>query len=382
MKQIHLKTKLLIVVLAFLISVSSFSQQLFSDEVVFGMMPYTKGEVKQQVIFNNPFRLNYSEQAVVACKQSAQTIVSILSQWEKLQPPIGFEARFNTSVQVFPDDSFRDQKDDQASKTSAIIELLFAPYISENTIGKFANYEVASKVTIYINYLSGYVPGNAVVENIYVSPRRIADFHGVSIYQTARDEITIVAKKGVEPFLPVTREEFLQAEIRTQIKEQQKNPLPEKAEYIKNIDDAYKALLKVDKLEAEKLKEEALKNMEVMFTSEGVDLVKELKKEWLNMPESERKHQAYYSIYAMEKFRNASGLCPLNGFDEGEPLVKINHELLGMSGSGEIKLLVINKQHIQPTVSNKEYDNVHQWNMMQLYEQENLWRKTFDLVAH
>jgi hypothetical protein len=155
MKQIHLKTKLLIVVPAFLISVSSFSQQLFSDEVVFGMMPYTKGEVKQQVIFNNPFRLNYSEQAVVACKQSAQTIVSILSQWEKLQPPIGFEARFNTSVQVFPDDSFRDQKNDQASKTSAIIELLFAPYISENTIGKFANYEVASKVTIYINYLSG-----------------------------------------------------------------------------------------------------------------------------------------------------------------------------------------------------------------------------------
>jgi len=340
------------------------------------------------VVFNNPFGLKFSEKTVADCKKSAQTIVSILSQWAKLLPPKGFEARFNTIINVLPDDSFDDPEDDPSPKTSATIELYFAPYLWSNEMGKYPDYEFATKVTIYVNYLSGYLPGSSIAKNIYVCPLKTADFYGASIYQTNRQEITIFSKSGVPLFLPVSQEEFL----KEQIKDAQKksSPAPQKEDMRKQIESTYQSLLKLNKEEAEEFKKESLKGLDEMGTVKSIDMAGMLKKELQSMSSTERKRQGVYSLGALEKYNNASGLCPKSGLDDGDPLVKINPELLGTSGSGDIRLLVIGWEKLRMEDGSydkprffkgkEKYDNLHIWNMGQLYLQKEIWQKVFSLV--
>ncbi len=124
------------------------AQQPYSDEVINGMMPYTKGEIKQRFAFVNSYGLkNYSEAELNACKSAAQRVTANMLNWLKSNPPQGYEALINTFIDILPNNSFKSLSDDPHPRIYAKIELHFAPYI-HTPKGKFANYEVGTWVAV------------------------------------------------------------------------------------------------------------------------------------------------------------------------------------------------------------------------------------------
>ena len=364
------------------------AQQAFSDEVVNGMMPYTKGEIKQHFAFVNSYGLkNYSPAELNACKGAAQKVTAIMLNWLKNNPPQGYETLINTFIDVLPDNSYNSPFDDPHPKVYAKIEFHFAPYV-HTLKGKFANYEVGTWVTVFLNGMDNNTFGVPITGNIYVIPRKAADFHDLGIYQTAGEEVTMKSRNNVSVFIPVTQEMYLKEAIKGQKQEKLNTGItsgvPTKGERLKEIEQAYKEILEVNRQTAEEFRTKALKELESESNDGFLDMEEKLKEELEKMSTTERNKPALYAgdgdvapkIY--ELTGNYSGLCPEVHQDGCEALVRINPELIGFDSSGTINLMLIQWNYIQMTGDNrdkprfynrkKEYDNVHQWNMVQFYK--------------
>ena len=368
------------------------AQQAYSNDVINGMMPYAKGEIKQRFAIVNSYGLkNYSESELIACKNAAKKVASKLLKWLSDNPPQGYEALINTFIDILPDHSFKSPLDDPHPKIYAKIELHFAPYV-HTPKGKFANYEVATWVTVFLNGMDVNTLGSPIVGNIYVIPRKTADFFGFGIYQTTGEEVTLINPDNAKIFHPVSQGVFLNEMIKGQKQEKENagisSGIPTNGERLKEIEQAYKEILKVNKQTAEEFRSNALKELQGESNADILDMESKLQGELDKMSLAERKKPAFYAgdgDIAPKMFDltgNYSGLCP-EGHQEGcEALVRVNPELIGFSASGKIKLMIIHWNYIQLTGENrdkprfydrkKEYDNVHQWNMVRLY-QDNVW---------
>jgi len=322
------------------------------------LMPNAKGEVKRSDYLNNSFDYKYSPKTLEITRNITNKVAAIIINWDNLQPPIGFEAGISTSEHI------------SQTFIHSTLEVRFTPYFKDKDLGVFADYKFSSVINIYINFFGDYLPGNPLCKYIYVKPRKIDNYYGANVYQTSRGKITIKSKSGVDIFLPVSQEEYLLACIKEEAANESKHPVPQKAEYLKDVEKAYLQLLKIDRAEAENYKKTALKDADEFYSNTNESISAKLKNELESMSISEKKRQAYYSTHVIGKYNIISGLCPLKSIEEGEPLVKINPDLLGFDNSGEIKMLVI---------SCTEEDKEDKY-LRRLYENEHIWNKIFGMV--
>ncbi len=324
----------------------------FSDKIVehngVAFLPYCKGEVKNKITGNN--------------NSNADKIFSVIASWQPFCPPQGFK------LTAFGDNSY--------------LELILDPYFLES--GQ-AITNGGSSATIYFNAPSKIfdIP---VVSDIYFKPEKTADFLGYPIYFNGRFETSAISKAQNPLFLPVTREEFLKDLIADEEKKQKEYGTGLSVdESLREMEKAYRELLKRDKVAAAEFKNEMddyAANLKQNIDTP--DLVSLLKTELDKLSPSERKTQAYYSIGAMEKYGNFSGLVPESDKDSGNLLVRPNYSLIE-KGKNSIQLIVVkwnltttNKENCSPRLyipkQNVGYeiaDNI----LSELYNNTDIWRQ-------
>lgn len=212
-------------------------------------------------------------------------------------------------------------------------------------------------------------------------------------------------------FIPVTQEDFIKTLIDyweykiAEVNKEQENlqsteeefysqeaKKQREAEFMK----AYNELLKYDKNAAEELKknyEESLQylnngsNNETNFNVFEKEQIRRLNEELQNMSAAERQRQGYYSLEAMEKFNNVSGLLPKEYIKSGDALVRINPELV-TDNPQNIQLISIHWHMMNEEFSdvprklnysnNVSYltDNV----ILDLYKDKTFWYEIFKLL--
>lgn len=376
------------------------AQHPFSDEVIEGRMPYTKGEVKQELRFINSLGFKkYSKSELYACKKSAGKVASILANWLNNDSLQGFEVKIITFLDFLSEATLDSPLNDPRPKVFAKIEVHFAPFW-HTANGKYPNYAESAYVSIFLNGTDNYITGAPLAGNYYISPRRTADFFGACIYQTTNEELTIVSRGNTSVFQPVSQEEYLQTAIREQQENKKNTGLPsqppDKNERRKEIEQTYKELQKINKEIAEEFKETALKELANEPNGEFLDMESKLQMELDQMPATERIKPAFYATDAdaltnlYDLTGNYSGLCPESHHDGCEALVRTNPELLGFSSTGKINLVILQWNKIQTSGTNadkprfyeskKKHDNVHQWNLARLYQQREVWKTIFNLA--
>ena len=376
------------------------AQHPFSDEVIEGRMPYTKGEVKQELRFINSLGFKkYSKSELYACKKSAGKVASILANWLNNDSLQGFEVKIITFLDFLSEATLDSPLNDPRPKVFAKIEVHFAPFW-HTANGKYPNYAESAYVSIFLNGTDNYITGAPVVGNFYIRPRKVFDFFGACIYQTTNEEITIVSRGNTSVFQPVSQEEYLQTAIREQQENKKNTGLPsqppDKNERRKEIEQTYKELQKINKEIAEEFKETALKELANEPNGEFLDMESKLQMELDQMPATERIKPAFYATDAdaltnlYDLTGNYSGLCPESHHDGCEALVRTNPELLGFSSTGKINLVILQWNKIQTSGTNadkprfyeskKKHDHVHQWNLERLYQQRAVWKNIFNLA--
>ena len=376
------------------------AQHPFSDEGIEGRMPYTKGEVKQELRFINSLGFKkYSKSELYACKKSAGKVASILANWLNNDSLQGFEVKIITFLDFLSEATLDSPLNDPRPKVFAKIEVHFAPFW-HTANGRYPNYAESAYVSIFLNGTENYITGAPVVGNFYIRPRKVFDFFGACIYQTTNEEITIVSRGNTSVFQPVSQEEYLQTAIREQQENKKNTGLPshppDKNGRRKEIEQTYKELQKINKEIAEEFKETALKELANEPNGEFLDMESKLQMELDQMPATERIKPAFYATDAdaltnlYDLTGNYSGLCPESHHDGCEALVRTNPELLGFSSTGKINLVILQWNKIQTSGTNadkprfyeskKKHDNVHQWNLARLYQQREVWKTIFNLA--
>ena len=406
----------------------------FSDEVVtdsYGneIMPYARGEVRR---LQNVLCSDFPTRFLDSYSSTLDKIMDFATNWDKLQPPQGFRASFyNTFNVVYNGDAYKSLSEDPQPYNISRLEIIFEPYYKSET-GKpaVAQIGISASGTLTINnpYL---VVGSPVIADIYVCPRKTAEFYGFPIYQTNSDEITVVSKKQFPLFIPVTQEEYIKAhitfwerEIAKNRKEQQ-NPENEKSvrEIVdgekagrqKAMEEAYRELLKFDKNAAEELKKTMLeletelaanfaKDQEAGYSKNDIlendnsmarQTLAALQAELAAFSPAQREKQAHYHADAQGIYQNRSGLVP---FEEAkprincEPLVRINKKIVD-ANNPEPQLLVISwsilfsgaESHQSPRLfeSDKERYRAHAGDksIAEFYKQHEIWQNIFGLVV-
>ncbi len=425
----------LVAVFCGLVQITVFAQQHpFSSEVVvdgYGneTMPYARGEVIRRMDFSNPqvpdgFQDRY--------KTTMDKITDITTGWNKLSPPQGFRATFHKIIDIaYDDDIYESPNNDPAPYYVSRLEIVFEPYFKGET-GKpeVSPQGVGSVLTLSINN-PYWLVGSPLINDIYVCPRKTSDFYGYPVYQTNRDEITVVGKKQIPLFIPVSQEEYIRAQIafweNEMAKKQNEQQKPEnqlsikeafnakKAERLKNMEEAYNTLLKYDKKAAEELKRTSLETEAQLAAdlvndpdanlsksrlledsnSSAQQILTELKAELAALSPEQRKKQAHYDVNAMERYHNRSGLVP---FEQAkprvncEPLVRINKKIVD-DRNPEPQLIVIlwdilssgaeSHQNPQFLDSDKENYRAHTGDegLAGLYKQQGIWQNIFGLVV-
>lgn len=340
-----------------------FSQQRphFSDKSIEVdgrvFLPYTKGEVVRKI--NGPQKSVFDE------------ICSIITTWDSIAPPQG--------MKVF------------CSGFDNSLEIYFLPYLLEEG-ARFAS-EGGPNLKINVNDPLQMF-GSPIVPDIYLCPQKTADFNRFPIYQTDHQEVTIVSKKNIPLFIPVSQEEFLKALIAKEEENAQNNSGSDYQTTFREMEQAYQKLLKTDKEAAKDFKQQIDEfRAESDKNGEGanmLDIVALLKKELSDLTVEERKQQAYYAgSWAMEEYHNASGLVPYGSRDHGDALVRANPALIDNSSKDKIQLLVIGwslgriPQNLdKPRFYNEGTEGflLADSKIAELYQQKKIWEQVFQMV--
>lgn len=340
------------------------SQQVFSDQVVHieedDFMPYTRGEVLRTFVGDYD---NLMEE-----------ICTIISSWDSINPPKGFRVDFS-SIQ------------------STMLEITFSSYIKE-----YDERIVKRGPVLYLSINNpSEIFGIPIITDIFLQPTKVSDFYGYPVYQNVRQKVTVIMKNDVPFSVPVTREEYINGLLNAD-----ENHGPNGSgsymgdDVLVEMEKAYGALLKIDQAAAAEFKTEmdnyrsdlAQQKQEVDSEDLRTSLINELER----LSPEERKSPAYYALGAMDQYGNLSGLLPSGHEDEGEALVRINPVLKNVVGNtSAIELLVIswylgksNDSDDNPRLysdGNKGF-MLADYHMAELYKQQDLWNKIFDLLKN
>lgn len=345
-------------------TVISIAQGSYSNQsVVIGedeFMPYCQGEVHK----------HFEGEKSPMMEKIYRTIVS----WDSLNPPKGFEARFTGNNQV--------------------LDVIFASYLKQ---GNLKTVKSGAILSFFINDPIR-VFGSPVVENIFLQPQKVADFYGYPVYQNTNIEVTVIFKSNSSLFVPVTQGEYLQQLIKIETDKQKNNAgnnqKSDSNEVLAEMEKVYNELLKTDPSAAAEFKAEIQKfNSET--ANEGTDnnqfdLLTSLKRELDNLSPAERNKPARYSIGAIEKYGNFSGLIPDAKGNEGTALVKLVPEFSDLSNEkNTLKLLVIswnggadNSTSDKPRLFDGEATGfgLADFYMVKLYQQQKIWNNIFNLM--
>lgn len=362
LKSISISRKTHLLFLLLFSTVISMAQGSYSNQIVTigedEFMPYCRGEVRKHF---------EGESA-----QMMEKIYRAIASWDSLNPPKGFEARFTGSNHV--------------------LDLIFAAYIKQ---GNSKTVKSGAMLSFYINDPIR-VFGFPVVENIFFQPEKVADFYGYPVYQNTNTEVTVIIKSNNSLFVPVTQGEYLQQLIKVETDKQNKSAgnhqKSDSDEILAEMEKAYKELLKTDpsaaaefKTEIQKFKADMVNNATDNIRD---DILTSLKEELEQLSPVERNKPAMYSVGAMEKYANFSGLMPDE--ENGTALVKVALEFLDMKNKkNALKLLVIswnvgasNSMSDKPRLFDGEVKGfgLADFYMVKLYHQQKIWNNIFNLM--
>lgn len=364
LKSISISRKTHLLFLLLFSTVISMAQGSYSNQIVTigedEFMPYCRGEVRKHF---------EGESA-----QMMEKIYRAIASWDSLNPPKGFEARFTGSNHV--------------------LDLIFAAYIKQ---GNSKTVKSGAMLSFYINDPIR-VFGFPVVENIFFQPEKVADFYGYPVYQNTNTEVTVIIKSNNSLFVPVTQGEYLQQLIKVETDKQNKSAgnhqKSDSDEILAEMEKAYKELLKTDPSAAAEFKTE-IQKFKTEMTNEGTennadDLLTSLKRELDKLSPAGRNKPAWYSLGAIEKYGNFSGLIPDTVAEEGTALVKIAAEFSGLiNEKNALKFLAIswnvgidNSTSDKPRLLDGEVKGfgLADYYIANLYRQQIIWNKIINLV--
>ncbi len=423
------------IILLFLIQTFGFAQvHPFSNEVVIDTygsetMPFARGEVRRTQMTMPEFPVRYS----ASYFPTLDKITDIVARWDKLNPPQGFRATFHKLLNVaYDEEIYKYHGDDPSPHRVPELRIIFEPYYKSGTgEPKVAEIGISAHASLRINnpYM---VAGSPIIAGIYLCPLKTADFYGFPIYETTNGEVTIIYKKQVPLFIPVSQEEYINAhisfwesEIADNLTEQKKpeNQLSVretvdsgKAERQAALEKAYQELLKYDKNAAEELKRSMTETEEQLSSSMATDpdaayskndllengneiarqTIKALKAELAALSPEQRKKQAHYHVDAMETYHNHSGLVPFEKAKPRincDPLIRINKNTVD-ANNPEPQLMVITwnilfsstKSHQSPRFFDDDEErhraNTGDRGIAELYKQKEIWESIFGLVVN
>lgn len=351
---------LILILLLCLLTSEAFAQQRpsFSEEteVVHDriFMPYTKGDVEWKT--SGIFKPVFDE------------MCSVIRAWDSIAPPQGLQVRFYGYEHS--------------------LEVVFCPYLFEENY-RFAT-ESGPNLNIYVNDPLQMF-GSPIASNIFLCPQKAADFLDYPIYRNDHREVTIVCKKKIPLFIPVSQEEYLKALIAKVETDLSGNSGSDTQTTLREMEQAYQKLLKMDKEAAKNFKQELEKFKAETNNGEEatavIDPVALLKKELSGLTAEERTRQAYYGgAWAMDEYHNASGLVPYENRENGDALARPNPALIDASAKDKIQLLVVCWSVGKSTVDSDKprlynegrkgfslADNL----MKELYDQKDIWNAIF-----
>lgn len=318
-------------------------------------MPYTKGEVEKRI--SGSYKPLFDE------------MCAIIGSWDLLAPPQGLK------VSCYAD--------------ANALEIYFLPYLFEE--GSRVSAGSGPNLRIFANYpLTMF--GSPLVEDIFLCPQKSADFYGFPIYRNDRQEVTIVSRKSVPLFLPVSQEEYLKALIAIEEKKAPNTISADSQTALREMESAYQMLLKTDKEAAKEFKQHLDDfRADAKSTADGAgmaNMVTVLKKELSLLTASERLKQAWYGgASAMERYHNVSGLVPDGNSENSDALVKPNPALIDASSANRIQLLVIswsvgdgdNADKPRFYKEGREGFDLADDLMSKLYHNQTLWRRILAL---
>ena len=349
-----------VAIVLFLQAHAMFSQQRlpFSDKKMeFDgqiFLPYTRGEAIQKISGSH--------------QQNLEKICSIITTWDSISPPQGMKV--------------------VCSGVDHSLEIYFLPYLFEG--GQRITSEGGPSLNILINDpLSMF--GSPIVSDIFLCPEKVTDFYEFPVYQNDRQEVTIIYKKQLPLFIPVSQEEYLKALISKEETNTQKSHTPDYQSTFREMEQAYQKLLKTDKEAAKEFNQQIDEfRAEADKNGEGtnmLDIVTLLKKELSGLTAEEKSRQAYYGgASTIETYNNASGLVPYENRENGDALVRANPALIDNSSKNQIQLLVIswsiggnNQNGDKPQLYNEGRDGFHLADnlMRKLYLSQKIWTEIF-----
>jgi hypothetical protein len=371
--------------------------QSYSNEtVIIGeneFMPFVRGEVStsHHLINNVPESIPNSN-TLNSYKQHFSRIEKVLAEWAPIQPPKGFAVYFSHMTYVGPQTNLSNTK----TSISGITEIMFCCYTRNENGEKIPRKGTGAVADIYLNTPSDLC-GKPLLEDILIGPRKVADFHGMSVYQTNNQEVTVISKKGIPIFVPVTREAYLHACIRQAriLQSNERANRPQTSTPRESMEETYRELIKTNPEVAVEFKrdmEQVLADLEDELEDEpeciSQTMLTSLTNELKNMSTAERESQAYYALGGMELYNNFSGLVPAERQTEAETLVRINPQLIDESRPNELQLLTIHwdvghKNSDKPRFYNQgtEGFQLADENMARLYNEPSVWQKIFQLVV-
>jgi len=318
------------------------------------LLPYTKGEVKKDI--------------TGTYGQTFNRICSIIEAWDSINPPQGME------IDCF---AYGER-----------LEIYFRSYLCFN--GQKYPEEGGPKLTISVNDLSS-IAGRHVASGIYLCPQKVADFHGHPIYDVGGYEVTIVTKTELPFYIPLSREEYLEALIADEEKKDSEYSAPQASDYqatLQEMEKSYQMLLKTDKEAAEEFRQQMIDfkeeaNKEMVAKRQDASPVALFKKELSAMSEEEKKSAAYHGG---EDF---SGLMPYGQTQYGDALVRVNPALMKTPSRSGIHLIALSwsvssddaAEADKPRLYNKGSEGFYHTDylMSKLYDNKEIWDKIFSL---
>ncbi|MBU2556754.1 MAG: hypothetical protein KJ578_03120 [Bacteroidetes bacterium] len=376
------------------------------------MLPYKTGSCATEEFYDQGFINTLPKHTVNLYEEKFDQLISAFKQHHVLNPPTGFEAKFQKRMATITKPSkpaFFFPKDDP--KTTGWIEVYFSPYYLENG-NPTVNWKFSTFFQIYLN--NPYViAGTPLMADIYTCPQQVDNFHGHAVYATNREEVTIINFSGQPLFIPVSQENFIHV-VMAYWEQNISEEKAEKTDYMANTNDeiksvekqrqkqdfehTYNELLKYDKKAAADLKktydEIVALNLsethdETVFdnaASFAQSQIISLKEELAAMSPAERARQGIYDVNAFEMFNNVSGLMPESHKAVGDALVRINPDLVDASPE-KIQLLsihwnLLDEAFDKPRSSTVSEDSgfITDNKLLSIYSDSEFWKKLFQTV--
>lgn len=407
------KSVILILIMACFVShiAAQINSEIVKDSEGNEMLPNQIGKINVETYYDNTYSKTLPENLVALYDDKLDILISDFKSQYLFNPPKGFDIQLNKRIEEWDKENIPTGfKISDEKKITANLEVALAPYFILN--GKaVTDFHISSILFIYLNNPYN-IAGTPLMADIYTCPKIVDEFHGHSVYITNRREITIINFSGKPLFIPVSQEDFINTLIQYwEFKIKEVNS--EQGTLQKNEDEfysdetikqrneeflkAYNELLKYDKNAAEELKKN-YKELEQQLNSKpenSSDLtifekeqIRMLKEELQNMSPDEKKRQAYYSLGAMEKFNNVSGLLPKEHINLGDALVRINPELV-QDNPETVQLVsihwyLLNKVAFTDSPRQQSYsddaglltDNI----VLDLYKDKTLWTEIFRIL--